>query len=107
MADPGSRFYGPFGATGESVGAASAITVQLDFKPIYIEVVNTTTKSIYYWTQPHGAAGATKVVDSGVGTTDISTVTTNAITAGNGGFIMGTGVQTTNDVIYWTAFRDM
>lgn len=99
----GDIYRGPYMWSGESLGAASAITVTVPFKPAKVIVYNTTTNSIYFWIPPHGAAGATKAVDSGVGTTDISTITSNGITAGSAGFILGTGVQTTNDVIYWEA----
>lgn len=90
---------------GEDVGIASALEIPISFRPAKIEVVNKTTNTIYWWAPPHGAAGATKAVDSGAGTTDISTVTSNGITVGDSSFTLGTGVQTTSDVIFWTAFR--
>ena len=101
----GDKFNGYLVLQGEEVGTASAINVRCNFKPSIIQVINKTTDSIYWWTPMHGAAGATKEVDTGAGATDISTVTSDAITVSDGGFILGTGVQTTSDVVYWTAWR--
>lgn len=103
----GDKFNGPYCVSGETVGSASAVVVPLDFRPIYIELINKTNKSIAYWTPGHGVAGCTKVVDSGVGTTDISTVTTNGVTVGSAGFTIGTdtGINNASDVIYYTAWR--
>lgn len=89
----------------EALGGASAITVPLDFKPIRVEVINKTTNSIYIWTPLHGAAGHTSIIDSGAGTTDIATVTSDGITVSNAGVILGTAVQTTNDVLFCTFWR--
>lgn len=101
----GDRFRSTSCVSGEEVGIASALTVSLDFQPARLDVFNKTTNTWYIWIPPHGAAGATKAVDSGAGTTDISTVTSNGVTVGNAGFILGTGVQTTSDVVFWFALR--
>jgi len=101
----GSRWKSPWVESGEESGIATAKFIPLDFKPIYIEVVNTTAKSIFKWYPPHGAAGHTSIVCSGAGTTDVATATSNGLTVGSGGFTMGTAVQTLGDVVYWLAFR--
>ena len=101
----GDKFNGALVLSGEEVGTSSAVNVRCNFKPSVIQVNNVTSKSVYWWQPSHGEAGATKIVDSGVGTTDISTVTSNGITVSDGGFILGTGVQTTSDVVYWVAWR--
>lgn len=101
----GDRFPSQYMVSGEEIGIASALTVRLNFKPSKLEVYNKTTNSWYFWIPPHGAAGDTKAVDSGAGTTDISTVTSNGVTVGSAGFILGTDIQTTSDVVFWNAFR--
>lgn len=101
----GDYFSSNFVTTGETVGAADAINVRMNFRPSFLIVNNVTTKTIYFWQPSNGAAGATKILDSGAGTTDISTVVADGITVSDGGFNLGTGVQTTNDVVYFTAFR--
>jgi hypothetical protein len=101
----GDRFGFSYMTNGQEVGIGSALTVPLSFRPCRVDVFNTTTNTNYTWIDPHGAAGATKTLDSGAGVTDISTVTSNGITVGSAGFILGTGVQTTSDVVYWSAFH--
>ncbi len=103
----GAKFHGPFVSTGEEVGTGAAMTIQLDFKPIQINVYNRTRNSCAVWTQAMPADSMQLTLDSGAGTTDLSFVTTNAITAGQAGFIIGSNasINTASDVIYWSAFR--
>lgn len=103
----GDRFFGPTIASGELEGTGVAITVALDFKPQRVEIHNRTTNSVGIWYNPMPSDSAQIIVDSGAGTTDISFVTSNAIIAGNSGFILGTNasLNTSTNVIYWVAFR--
>lgn len=89
----------------EVVGEAAAMFVPLDFKPIFVFIINKTTNAIYFWTPLHGAAGDTSIKDTGTNLTDIATVTSNGVTAGPGGITLGTDIQTTSDVVYVVAFR--
>lgn len=94
-----------FITAGSSIGEAAAFNEILSWQPIKVIVFNTTTNCIYYWAQPHGAAGETSFKDTGGGVSDITTVTSNGITVVNDTITFGTDVQTTNDVLYWVAFR--
>ena len=96
----GTRHTSPNVEVIEAVGEAAAMNIPLNFKPIRVMVINKNTNSIFIWTPPHGVAGHTSIIDSGAGVTDVATATSNGITAAPGGLTLGTGVQTTNDVLY-------
>lgn len=89
----------------EVVGAASDVFVKLDFDPSFAIVINKTTNSIFLWSPLNGQAGHTSIIDSGAGTTDVATATSTGITSSPGGLTLGSGVQTTSDVVFVTAFR--
>ncbi len=103
----GDKFHGPYVSTGEVVGTGAAIRVSLGFKPIRIEINNRTGNVIGSWSAVMPADSAQLIVDSGAGTTDISFITTNGITAGKDGFTIGSNasLNTAANVIYWTAYR--
>lgn len=100
----GSRFYSKQLVSGEEVGVIG-MRIKLDFTPSFIFVNNVTTNSLYFWQKQHGDAGHTSIITSGANTTDIATAVANGITVTADDFLLGTGVQTTADVIYWVAFR--
>lgn len=101
----GDRFGGHLVLSGEEVGVNVALNVRCNFKPSYLQIINVTTDSIFIWTPMHGAAAATSVIDTGAGATDIAALATNGVTVSDGGFELGTSIQTTSDVVYWTAWR--
>lgn len=105
----GDRFFGPNGACGEVVGTGALITVTLGFKPIRVRIMNRTQLAEGKWNHAMPQDSAFMTDDSGAGTTDISFVTSNAITSGNNGFTIGTtaALNTASDVIYWEADRSM
>lgn len=95
--------------TREALGAAAAIQVPFDFKPVYVKVFNLTEPSITEWTPAHGVGGGTKIDDTGAGTVDLTGNIGggNGISVGPGGVTLGTSVQTTSDVLLVMAFRDI
>ncbi len=103
----GAKFHGPYVSTGEEVGTGAAMLIQLDYKPIRIEINNRTRNVIGAWTAAMPDASAQLLVDSGAGTSDVSFITTNGITPGSNGFTLGSNasLNTASDVIYWTAYR--
>lgn len=100
-----TTYSGRYSYHWKATGEAAAFSIRCPFKARRVEVINKTTNSIYVWYPSLGEADATKIVDSGVGTTDISTVTSNGITVKNGGINLGTGVQTTSDDLAVTAWK--
>jgi len=45
----GDRFFGPYGCSGANTGTGSAIFVQLDFAPQWVELFNTTAGGSLFW----------------------------------------------------------
>ena len=103
----GDTFYGPVSATGQVAGTGALLPIKLDFKPMVVRLFNVTQKSILEFTTVMPQDSGILTVDTGVGTTDISQLTTNAITTGSDGFYIGTtaAINTAADVIYWYAER--
>ena len=94
-------------ATGTYTCTGSAVTFITGFKPAAIEVLNTSGICIGKWNNLMPDAAMCKVVDSGVGTTDISYVTSNGITPTFNGFTLGADadLNVNTEVIFWTAWR--
>lgn len=103
----GARFYGPYVACGEEVGTGAAIRIPIDFKPIAVKVYNRTRNSQAVWNAAMPEDSMQLTLDSGAGTTDISFVTSNAISSGSNGLTIGSNasINTASDVIYWEAYR--
>jgi len=103
----GFKYEGPNGAFGELAGTGAAISVLLTFKPIKVKIVNRTRLVNGEWTIAMPQDSASLLIDSGAGTSDLSFVTSNAITSGSSGFILGSNasLNTASDVIYWEAER--
>jgi hypothetical protein len=94
-------------ATGEVAGTGSAFNIICGFKPKHLCILNRTRNVRATWNDVMPDASAQLVVDSGVGTTDLSFITTNGITPLFNGFTLGSNasMNTASDVIYWTAFK--
>lgn len=103
----GDRYHGPYMSCGEEVGTGALINIKLDFKPIKIVLLNTTRLTRAEWNSAFPQDSAMLTVDSGAGTTDISYITSNAVSTGSGGFSIGTtaSINTASDVIRWEAYR--
>lgn len=70
--------------TGVAEGAATSTSVSVGFQPSYVKVINETEKTIY---ETFYGGKTTSIVDSGEGTTDISSATaatTNLIITSTG-----------------------
>lgn len=89
----------------EARGAASAVTIATSFKPSLIILLNATEPSVSFWVPSLGNPGYFKLDDTGSGTGDITSGTTNGITAAPGGLTLGTAVQANNDVLHLILFR--
>ena len=77
-----------YGTIASATGAA--ITAELGFRPRYVKVMNVTGNCFMEWIQGMGDGYGQKTVDSGSGTTDVSTVTSGGITPAANGFSLGT-----------------
>ena len=99
--------HGPYGSCGEVVGTGALLNVSLGYAPLTVKIVNRTQLANADWHQGMPQDSMSLVDDSGAGTTDITFVTSNAITTGSSGFALGTNatLNTAADVIYWEATR--
>lgn len=95
-------------AYGTVTGTGSAISVTVGFQPQYVKLCNITGNCQMEWFQGMGNAYGQKIVDSGVGTTDISTVSSGGIIPAATGFSIGTDsdLNVNTEVIYWLAIGD-
>ena len=87
--------------TGVETGVATATSVSLGFRPSYVKVINETEKTIY---ETFYGGKTTSIVDSGDGTTDISSATaatTNLIITSTG----FTVASSASDVLDYIAVR--
>lgn len=106
----GTKSYGPNGATGAVTGTGAAITIALDFKPLYVKCINIDDaggQTQVEWTAAMPAASGVKTIDSGAGTTNLSYISSDGITVGNAGFIIGadTDLNVSGESIVWYAER--
>lgn len=106
----GDKSYFSDGASGEIDGTGAAITIQTGFKPVEIRLYNIddaggATDAV--WIKGMPAASLRKWVDSGAGVTNGAWVTSNGVTVGNSGFIIGTDgdVNVSGETIHWIAYR--
>lgn len=92
-------------ATGQVAGTGSAIGVVCGFRPKVVQIINQTTKTRGLWTDIQAADSADLIVDSGVGTTDLSTISSGGITSTFNGFSIGTNssLNANGNTIYWIA----
>jgi hypothetical protein len=92
-------------ASGKLTGTGAVINVKLGFRPRYVRLWNSTNKSIAEFFDGMTDAHFLAVIDSGVGTTDLSEVTTNGITLTSQGFQIGTSasINNNNDTIWYLA----
>lgn len=104
----GSKKGGYYCRVGEEVGTGSLISVNCGFRPASVKIWNRTRNVDAAWTAVMPQDSARMIIDSGAGTTDLSFITTNAITATPRGFTIGTNssLNTASDIIYWEACRD-
>lgn len=109
MSTAGSPLRGPYSTVSKETGTGAAISITTGFKPISITIHNRTQLSKAYWNAAMAADAAFLAVDSGVGTTDFSFITTGGITAGSNGFSIGTNasINTASDEIYWEATQSI
>lgn len=92
--------------TGVTIGTGSAknlIGDKVGFRPSKVEIHNLTRKVKALWLDTMPDASAELVVDSGAGTTDLSTITSNGITPLAGGFTLGSNssMNTSGDEIHY------
>lgn len=94
-------------ATGTVTGTGSAISISTGFRPKEIRIYNRTQKATGIWNDAMADASALLTIDSGVGTTDLSFVTSAGLTPSPLGFTIGTNaaLNTASDVIYYTAIK--
>lgn len=92
--------------TKKITGTAAAITVNCGFKPKYVRLINETQLATAEHVDGMAAARMALTDDSGAGTTDITVVTSAAITLTPTGFIIGTNatINSASDVIYVVAW---
>jgi len=95
--------------TVEGTGAALNITV--GFIPDVVWLMNVDGNCMMVWTANLGDADGQKIVDSGSGATDISTVTSGGVTAGDyDNSFLGFSISTDSDInaagetINWVAW---
>jgi hypothetical protein len=101
MAQTNSPNMVSFSAT----GGAAAITQKMDFMAKCVIVLNATKPSVSLWLPSLGNPGFFKIDDTGAGTVDLSSGTTNGITVKPGSITLGTTIQTTSDALHVLAFR--
>lgn len=92
-------------ASGVVTGAGSALDVKKPgFKPSYVRLLNLTKKVQVDFVDTMAAATGQKTVDSGGGTTDISTISSGGVTLLADGFTIGTDVMDASDVIHYVCW---
>ena len=106
----GTRIFGPLCATGAVTGTGASIYIQLDFKPIKVELYNIDDaggETQLVWALALPDASGIKIIDSGAGVTDALYISTLGITPGSGGFTIGadTDVNVVGESIMWVAWR--
>jgi len=92
---------------GSVYGTGSAINVTtLSFRPRLVRLFNLGGNAQAYWNREMPDAAMQKVVDSGVGTSDISYVTSNGITPLSNGFTIGADadLNASAELLVWEAF---
>ena len=97
--------------TGTVEGTGAAITISVGFVPSIVKLFNIDGNCFLFWNENVGAGKGQKVVDSGSGTTDISTISSNGVTVVNTersqmGFIIGadTDINVSGETIVWEAY---
>jgi len=94
-------------SVGSVVGTGSAINVtKVGFRPRLVRLYNTGGNCQAFWCSEMADASAQKTVDSGSGTTDISTITSNGITPLANGFTIGadTDLNASGETIVYEVF---
>jgi len=87
-------------------GTGSAINVRtVGFRPRRVELRNVDGDCMGFWQNDMADASMQKVVDSGAGATDISTVTSDGITPLSDGFTIGadSDLNASGETIMWVA----
>ena len=100
---------------GKVVGTAADIDVALLWTPRKVELYNADGVCYLVWSNSMGDGAGMKTVDSGVGTTDVSFITTGGVTPleqvdlqdGDRGFTIGadTDLNVGDEVIHWVAYE--
>lgn len=95
-------------AYGTVEGTGAAISVTLGFAPKYVQINNVDGNCFGFWYKGLGDGDAQKVVDSGVGTTDVSLITSNGITDTATGFTIGTdtNLNANGETLFWLAIGE-
>ena len=101
MASGGNRLM-----TGAFYGTGAELTVEVGFKPKYVRLLNVSGNAQAEHVKGMADAEAQKVVDSGAGATDISTITSNGITLEDSGFKLGadTDLNVDGELVRWLAW---
>ena len=97
--------------SGTVEGTGAAITISVGFVPSIVKLYNIDGNCMLHWNSSMGDGYGQKVVDSGSGTTDISTISSNGVTVVNTarsqmGFIIGadTDINVSAETIVWEAY---
>lgn len=106
----GTRIFGPLCATGAVTGTGASIYIQLDFKPIKVELYNIDDaggQTQIQWSAAMPDASGIKIIDSGAGVTNALYISTLGVTPGSGGFTIGadTDMNVAGESIVWVAWR--
>lgn len=92
--------------TQQLAGTGAALNVNTNFEPALVIALNITDLSISIWLGSMGQGTCLQIKDSGAGTTDVLSVTTNGISKSPQGFVLGTdaNLNSASDVIHVLAF---
>lgn len=93
-------------ATGKLTGTGAAISVDLGFKPCFVQVFNITQLSQGAWSDTMADDSAFAVDDSGADTTNIEAKSSGGITPTSIGFQLGddADLNTADDEIHYVAW---
>lgn len=92
-------------ASGTVEGTGSAITISCGGRPTFVELYNIDGDAKLTWEKNMGDGKGQKMVDSGTGATDISTISTGGVTPAEKSFSIGTDsdINASGETIIWRA----